>query len=49
MLVRIHRVESGKYHRLQLFETGQRLERGAIILGNGIADLGVGNVLDVGN
>ena len=49
VLVRINGVEPGEHHRLQLFEARQRLEGGIPIVGDGVADLGVGNILDVGN
>ena len=49
VLVRVDGVESGEDHRLQLFEAGQRLNRGMIVVGDGVADLGVGDVLDVGD
>ncbi len=47
--MRVDGIEAGEHHRLQLFKAGQRLDRGMMIVGDGVADLGVGNVLDVGD
>ena len=49
MLVRVYGVESGEDHRLDLFESGQRLDSRIIFFGNGVADFCVGDVLDIGN
>ena len=49
VFVGVDRVEAGEDHGLDFFETGQRFDRGAIVIGDGVADLGVGNVLDVGD
>src|SRR5581483_2978680 len=49
VLVRVDGVKAGKNHGLDVFKAGQRLERGIAVLGDGVADLGVGNVLDVGD
>ena len=43
----VHRVEPRKYHRLQFFESGQRLCARSVVLGNGVADLGVRDVFDI--
>jgi hypothetical protein len=48
VLMRIHGVEPGKDHRLNVFEAGQRSRRRTGILGDRVADLGVGHILDGG-
>ena len=48
VLVGVHGVEAGEDHGLEFFESGQGFERGTVVVGDGVADLGVGNVLDVG-
>ena len=47
--MRVNRVESRKNHGLDFFESGQCFERGMRVIGDGVANLGVGDVLDVGN
>src|SRR3989454_2078844 len=47
VLVRVHGVEAGEDHRFDVFKAGQRLDGGVRVVGNGVADFGVGNVLDV--
>ena len=49
VLVGVDRVEPGEDHGLDFFEAGQRLDRGIGVVGDGVADLGVGDVLDVGD
>ena len=46
VLVRVDGVEAGEDHALDVFEAGQGLGAGARDLGDGVADLGVGDVLD---
>src|SRR5437660_1407301 len=48
VLVSIHRVETGEHHGLDLFEARQWLDGRIFVVGNGVADLGVRDVLDVG-
>ncbi len=47
VLVRFHRIQAGEYHGLDLFEAGQRLGGGVRVIGDGVADLGVGDGLDI--
>ena len=47
--MRVDGVEAGEHHRLQLFESGQRLDRRIGVVRNGVTDLSVGNVLHVGD
>ena len=49
MLVRVDGVEAGEDHALDVFEAGQRFGAGALDVGDGVADLGVGDVLDGGD
>ena len=49
MFVRIDGVQPGEDHGLDVLEAGQRLDGGAGIVGDGIADLGVGHIFDVGD
>ena len=49
MRVSIDGVEPGEHHGLDFLEAGQRLEGGIGVVGDGVADLGVGDVLDVGD
>ena len=49
VLVGIDGVESGEDHRLDFFEAGQWLNGGIAVVGDGVADLGVRHVLDVGD
>ena len=49
MFVRIYRVEPSENHRLDVFEAGQWLKGGTFVVSDGIPNLGVGNVLDIGN
>src|SRR5579863_6013589 len=49
VLVGIHGVESREDHGLDVFESGQRFDGRIRVIGDGVADLGVGNVLDVGD
>src|SRR5271166_6471692 len=46
MFVGIHGVETREDHGLELLETRQRLDGRMLVVGNRIADLGVGNILD---
>ena len=39
----------GEDHGLEFFESGQRFERRAVHVGDRVADLGIGHVLDIGN
>ena len=47
MLVSIHRIESREHHGLDFFEAGQRFDRRALVVGDRVANLGVGDVLDI--
>ena len=49
MLVGVDGVESGEDHGLDFFEAGQGFDGGVRVVGDGVADFGVGNVLDVGD
>src|SRR5262249_9582813 len=49
VLVRVHGVEAGEDHGFDFLKTRQRLDGRAGIAGNGVANLGVGHVLDVGD
>ena len=49
VLVGVDGVEPGEDHGLDFFEAGQRLDGGTVVVGDGVADLGVGDVLDVGD
>ena len=49
VLVPFDRIEPGEHHRLQLLEAGKRLERRPAALGDGVADLRVADLLDVGD
>ena len=46
VLVRVDGVEAGEDHALDVFEAGQRFGAGIFDRGDGVADLGVGYVLD---
>ena len=46
VLVRVDGVEAGEDHALDVFKTRQRLGAGTRDLGDGVADLGIGHVLD---
>ncbi len=46
VLVRVDRIDAGKNHRLDLFKAGQGVGGGARVLGDGVADARIGNVLD---
>ena len=46
VLVGVHRVEPGEHHRLDLLEAGQRLRRRPALVGQGVADRDVGDLLD---
>ena len=48
VLVRFHRIQAGEDHRLDFLESGQRLGCRIFVVGDGVADLRVGNGLDVG-
>jgi hypothetical protein len=45
----VNRVESGEDHGLDLFEARQRLDRGIRVFGDRVADLGIGDIFDIGN
>ena len=45
---RVGREDAGEHHRLDHLEAGQRRRR-PLGLGDGVADLGVGDLLDVGD
>ena len=49
VLVALDRIQPGEDHRLQLLEAGKRLGRRPRDFGDGVADLGVGDALDVGD
>src|ERR1039457_4132013 len=44
----IYRIQPGEHHGLDLFESGQRLGGRIVVIHDGVADLGIGNGLDVG-
>ena len=48
VLVGFHGIEAREDHRLDFLETGQRLGGGELVVDDGVADLGVGDGLDVG-
>ena len=48
VLVRFDRIQPREYHGLDLFKSGQRLGGRIVMIDDGIADLGIGNGLDVG-
>src|SRR5579862_7960130 len=47
--MRIDGVDPGENHRLEFFKAGQWFDRRMIVVGDGVANLGIGNVLDVGD
>jgi len=47
--VGIDGVDPGEDHGLDLFEAGQGLDGGMGVVGDGVADFGVGDILDVGD
>ena len=49
VLVRIDGIDAGEDHRLDLFKAGQGVGGGARVLGDGVADARVGDVLDGGD
>ena len=49
VLVGIDGVESGENHGLDFFEAGEGFDGGIGVVGDGVADFGVGDVLDVGD
>ena len=49
VLVGVDGVESGENHGLDFFEAGQGFEGGVGVVGDGVADFGVGDILDVGD
>ena len=49
VLVRVDGVEPGEDHGLDFFEAGQGFDGGIGVVGDGVADFGVGDVLDVGD
>ena len=46
--MRFDGIETGKHHRLDLLKTGQRFGRKPTFFGDGIANLGIRDGLDVG-
>jgi hypothetical protein len=48
VLVRVHGVEAGEDHRLDVFKAGQLRGGGPRVVGDGVADLGVADGLDGG-
>ena len=48
VFVRLHGVEPGEHHRLDFLEAGQRFGGGMFVIGDGVADLGVADRLDIG-
>src|SRR5664279_3334235 len=48
VFVRIYGVQPGENHGLQFLETRQRFDGGMVIVGDGVADLAIGNGLDGG-
>src|SRR5260370_21221899 len=49
VLVRVDGVQTGEDHALDVFKAGQRLGARALDIGDRVADLGIGYVLDRGN
>ena len=49
MLVGVDSVEAGEDHGLDFFEAGQGFDGGTFVVGDGVANLRVGNVLAVGD
>ena len=49
VLVALDGIQPGEHHRLQFFEAGKRRHRLARRFGDGVADLGVADLLDVGD
>ncbi len=49
VLVRVDGVDAGEHHGLDFFKAGQRLDGGIVVFGDGVADLGVGDILDIGD
>src|SRR5215470_4835043 len=47
--MRINGVESRKYHRLDIFKTGQRLDCGIGIFRNRVADFRISDILNICN
>ena len=47
VLVRLDRIKPGEDHGLDFLESRKRLDRGPGFIGDGVADLAVGNVLDI--
>ena len=48
VLVRVHGVEAGEDHGLDVFKSGQGVRSGVRFVGDGVADFGVADVLDGG-
>ena len=48
MFVRVHRVQPGEDHGLDLFKSGQRLDSGTFVIGDRVADFGVRHILEIG-
>src|SRR4030095_1466830 len=44
----VDREQAAEHHRLDFLEAGQGLERGALGVGDGVADAGLGDFLDLG-
>src|SRR5581483_5010538 len=47
MLVGVHGVKAGEDHGLDFFKAGERFDGGIGVVGDGIADLGIGDILHV--
>ena len=47
MLVRLHGKQAREHHRLDFFKARQRLGGGILVVGDGVADLGVRNGFDI--
>ena len=45
--MRVHGVEAGEHHGFDFFKAGKRFEGGVAVVGDGVADFRVGNILDV--
>jgi hypothetical protein len=48
VLVRVHGIDAGEDHGLDVFKAGQLSRGGAQVVGDGVADLGVRDGLDGG-
>src|SRR5438270_5658677 len=44
----VHSVQAGEDHGLDFLETGQRFKGGTIVVGDGVSNLSIANILEVG-